>query len=100
MSRILKHSGTTKGERSKTNKKSFFHTEKYKIIVNYLNDNAYFEVGGNIFRQVIDIPIGTDPDTFMANLFLSYYESKFVETPKNKKIRLSSHVWERFQIHW
>ena len=33
-------------------------------------DNAYFQVGDKIFRQVIGIPMGSDPAPFIANLFL------------------------------
>ena len=56
--------------------------KQVKDAFSYLLDNCYFSVGKNIFRQVIGIPMGTDPAPFMANLFLYYYESKFIKQHK------------------
>ena len=46
----------------------------------FLINNAYFRVGNAIFRQVIGIPMGSDPAPFFANLFLSHYEALWVKT--------------------
>ena len=51
--------------------------KEVKDAISYLLDNCYFSIGKNIFRQVVGIPMGSDPAPFMANLFLYYYESKF-----------------------
>ena len=40
--------------------------------------NCYFTVGSHVFRQIIGIPMGSDPAPFMANLFLYFYENKFI----------------------
>ena len=44
----------------------------------YLLFNCYFTVGPNIFCQIIGILMGSDPAPFFANLFLHFYESKWM----------------------
>ena len=56
------------------------------MAINFLLDNSYFKVGKKIFRQVIGIPMGTDPAPFMANLFLYFYEKNFVLQLKKENI--------------
>ena len=48
--------------------------------------NCFFQVDNKIFKQVIDIPVGSDPAPLFANLFLYYYESK-MDKEKNTDIR-------------
>ena len=48
--------------------------------------NCFFRVDNKIFKQVIDIPVGSDPAPLFANLFLYYYESK-MDKEKNTDIR-------------
>ena len=48
----------------------------------FLLGKCYFKVGKTVFKQVIGIPMGTDPDPFMANLFLYHYENKFIKELK------------------
>ena len=60
--------------------------QKVKCAISYLLDNCYFSVGKSIFKQVIGIPMGSDPAPFMANLFLYYYESKFLKSYKLKNM--------------
>ena len=55
-------------------------TKKYCAILNNLMN---FQLGNKIFKHVIWIPIGPDPTSLFANLFLYDYESK--EIKKNKK---------------
>ena len=55
---------------------------KVKNAISYLLNNCYFTIGKHIFKQVIGIPMGTDPAPIMANLFLYFYESKFLKTIK------------------
>ena len=45
-------------------------------------NNCFFTLGNKVFRQVIGIPIGSDPAPLMANLFLYFYENKCVRTLK------------------
>ena len=46
--------------------------------MNYLIDNCYFTVRNSIFRQVIGIPEGSDTAPFITNLFLYYFENKWI----------------------
>ena len=47
--------------------------------IKFLIDNIYIEVGNRIFRQTIGIAMGTDCAPLLANLFLFYYECKFMK---------------------
>ena len=58
-----------------------------KKAVAYLLENCYFTVGNALFRQLIGIPMGSDPAPFFANLFLYYFENEFLK--KLKKSDLS-----------
>ena len=55
-----------------------YNVSAIKRAVKYAIENAYFQVGDNVFRQTIGIPIGSDPAPFFANLFLYVYESRFI----------------------
>ena len=41
-----------------------------KSLLEYVIDNAFFQVGNKVFRQIIGIPMGSDPAPFIANLLL------------------------------
>ena len=61
-----------------------FTRQKVKDAISYLLKHSYFTVGVNIFKQVVGIPMGSDPAPFFANLFLYYYERKWLlELKKN-----------------
>ena len=62
--------------------------QQIKDAVAYLLLSCYFTVGPKIFCQIIVIPIGSDPAPFFANLFLYFYESKWMnELKKNDLIK-------------
>ena len=44
----------------------------------HLIQNCYFMVAISLLRQKIGIPMGTEPATFWANLFLYIYENKYM----------------------
>ena len=69
------NAGWCNDPKTKTNKR-IMDKAQIKNAITYLLDNCYFTVGDNVFKQVIGIPMGTDPAPFMANLFLYYYENK------------------------
>ena len=46
-----------------------FSRNVIKDAIKYLMDNCFFTFGEKIFRQVIGIPMGSDPAPFMANLY-------------------------------
>ena len=50
--------------------------DKLKDAVEDLLDNCYIKVGDSLFRQIIGIPMGSDPALYIANLFLYYFERK------------------------
>ena len=49
-------------------------------------NNCFFSAGNLLFRQAIGIPMGSDHAPFMANLFLFYYEEKFMKSLKFSNI--------------
>ena len=53
----------------------------------YLIDNCYFTFGDKIFKQVIGIPMGSDPAPFKANLFLYYFENKWMKNLKKENLK-------------
>ena len=56
--------------------------------MHYLLFYCYFTVGPKIFCQIIGIPMGSGPAPFFANLFLYFYESKWMnELKKNDLIK-------------
>ena len=71
------------------NKNCFgFNKQQMKNAVSYLLSNCYFTVGHKIFCQIIGIPMGPDLAPFFADIFLYYYESKWMnELKKNDHIR-------------
>ena len=74
--------------KSVTGKNFKFSSSMVKECLKFLIDNAYFQVGNHIFKQTIGIPIGSDPAPFFANLFLAYYEAKWVKENVNRNYAL------------
>ena len=60
-----------------------YSLQQIKSALQYLLNNCYFQVGSSIFRQIIGIPMGSDPAPFFANLFLFHYESMWLKSIKN-----------------
>ena len=48
-------------------------------MVEFLIDNIYIRTGKKIYRQQIGIPMGTNCAPFLANLFLFYFEYKYMK---------------------
>ena len=57
------------------NARFLYSANVVKACLKFLTKNAYFRVGNLLFRQVIGIPMGSDPAPFFANLFLYKYPS-------------------------
>ena len=51
---------------------------KIKLAIRYLMSNCYFVFGNRVIKQDIGIPMGSDPAPFFANLFLFYFNDKWV----------------------
>ena len=45
------------------------------------------QLSNKTFRQIVGIPIGSDPTPFFAALFLYYYEIKWIKRMKRSDIR-------------
>ena len=45
----------------------------------FLVDDIYVRFGGQLFQQMIDIPMGTNCAPLLADLFLYSYESEFFD---------------------
>ena len=63
-----------------------FDKQKMKDAVKFLLSNCFFTVGSKIFRQIIGIPMGSDPAPFFANLFLYFYEDKWMDSLKKSAL--------------
>ena len=72
--------------KDRTNSRLCFDKQKLKNAVSYLLSNCFFTIGSKIFRQIIGIPMGSDPAPFFANLFLYFYESKWMDSLKKKDL--------------
>ena len=53
--------------------------EKLISYVEYLIDNIYVNVGNEVYRQCVGIPMGTDCAPLLANLFLFFYEYRYMK---------------------
>ena len=65
---------------SKGKDKIFFTKTSLIEAVTFLIKQCYFTVGNLVLKQDIGIPMGIDPAPFWANLFLYFFESKFVQS--------------------
>ena len=48
-------------------------------MVEFLVDNIYVRFGGQLFRQTVGIPMGTNSAPLLADLFLYSYENEFLD---------------------
>ena len=75
---------------------NLYNKFQIKKSLKYLIDNSFFHVGSDLFRQVIGISMGSDPAPFFTNLFLYYYESKWLQSLKNNNYQVA----RRFGIYF
>jgi hypothetical protein len=66
------------------NVKRYYTNETVKEAINFILENCHFKIGTGVFKQIIGIPMGSDPAPFFANLFLFHYESIWMD--KLKKV--------------
>ena len=64
--------------KKKAKRKATISRFQFMALVTHLTTRTYFVVGNLIIRQSIGIPMGIDPAPFWANLYLYFYEHKFV----------------------
>ena len=67
-------------------------------MIDLVMDNSISRFGDQVHKQCIGIPIGIDPAPQMANLYLYYYESSFMEiiTKENYGIAKKINTTSRF----
>ena len=82
----------------KSRAKLRFNRKVIKDAMKYLMDNCYFTFGNKLFRQIIGIPMGSDPAPFMANLFLYYFESKWVKNLKKGSLQRARKFMRTFRF--
>ena len=75
-----------------------FSKDQFKAALSYLMGNCYFTFGVNIFRQIIGIPMGSDPAPFMANLFLYHYEAKWIKNLKKENLQKARRFSNTFRF--
>ena len=75
----------------KSKSKNIFNLTKEKIIshINFLIDNIYISFCGKFYQQIKGIPMGTDCAPLLANLYLHYYEFKFLQKLRIKNNKLA-----------
>ena len=71
------------------NAQTKYDLDKILIAIKFLLDNCHFNFGNKLFRQIIGIPMGSDPAPYFANLFLYRYESRWLNQMKKQNTVLS-----------
>ena len=69
-----------------------------KAVFDFVIDNAFFQVGSKMFRQIIGIPMGSDPAPFIANLFLYVYENRYMEKLKKSDLARARNLRHVFRF--
>ena len=75
-----------------------YSKQSIKAVFDFVIDNAYFQVGSKMFRQIIGIPMGSDPAPFIANLFLYVYENRYMEKLKKSDIARAKNLRHVFRF--
>ena len=70
---------------------------KIKTASRYLKSNCYFVFGNRVFKQDIGIHKGSDPAPFFSNLFLFYFEDKWVRNVQRSDL---SRAYKFTTIFW
>jgi hypothetical protein len=81
---ILKvHSSTTEwgntGHSGHTNSSHQFTVKEVGELLAFVIRNTCLQNGDTVVRQILGIPMGTNAGTYIANLYLYYYESQFID---------------------
>ena len=75
-----------------------FSKPMVKEALEYLMNNCFFTFGNKIFRQIIGIPMGSDPAPFMANLFLYHYENIWMKRLKKDDLQKARRFSRTFRF--
>ena len=66
----------------------------------YLIDNVYIKVGNNVYRQTIGIPMGTNCEPQLANLFLFHYKYLYMKNLMRDNTYFSKLLRLKFLTHY
>ena len=69
--------------RSKSKTGRYYALQEIKSCLEFLINSSFLQVGSKIFGQVLGIPMEPDPVLFFANLFLFFYECRWLKSIKN-----------------
>ena len=67
------------GKYGDTKSKKVITLARFEKWINYLLDNLYVQIGDQLLRQVIGIPMGVSCAPYLANLMLFMYELEFFD---------------------
>ena len=59
----------------------------------FLVDNMYVRFGGQLFQQMVGIPMGTNCAPLLADLFLYSYENEFLDKLIKEGKRKVNNMW-------
>ena len=76
--KLNKKSASWAKSKPKKTKIKYLTCDDINDMLGYLLDNIYVKYRGNLFRQIIGVPMGTDCAPDLANLFLFVFEYKYV----------------------
>ena len=74
-----------------------FDIKSLKLAVQYTIQNCFFAIGSYVFRQIIGIPMGSDPAPFIANLFLLYFEWQWIKKANKDNVTLARKFHNNFR---
>ena len=83
---------------TKRSNKYCYDLDKITRAIKYLLDNCHFKFGNKLFRQIVGIPMGSDPAPFFANLFLYQYESRWLNRMKKENNILARKFGRTFRF--
>ena len=74
--------------------------DEVKLIqcIEFLLDYCYFEVGENLYRQHIGLPIGINPGPHIASLTLWYFENRFLDSTYKSKYYIVRKLNNTFRL--
>ena len=75
-----------------------YSKQSIKAVFDFVINNAFFQVGSKMFRQIIGIPMGSDPAPFIANLFLYVYENRYMEKLKKSDLARARNLRHVFRF--
>ena len=86
---VVKNNGAAYWSNTASAKDHNITEDKLIEQIEFLVDNIYVHVGNKIFKQTIGIPMGTDCAPLLANLFLFFYEYKFMKLKLKQNSQLA-----------